>query len=94
MVRLALVSRPAEESEMRLAEQMGVTDIVSILPGRSTTPQQKQDPVWEYFPFVHLRKQVEDAGLTLSVIESIAISNRITLGYPVETKTWTSFANP
>ena len=82
MVRLALVSRPPEESEMRLAGQMGVTDIVSILPDRSTTPQEEQGSVWEYGPFIDIRKQVEDAGLTLSVIESIPISNRITLGLP------------
>ena len=74
MVRLALVSRPPEESEMRLAGQMGVTDIVSILPDRSTTPQEEQGSVWEYGPFIDIRKQVEDAGLTLSVIESIPIS--------------------
>jgi mannonate dehydratase len=67
---------------MRLAQQMGVTDIVSILPGRSPIPQQEQEPAWEYLPLVDLRKRVEDAGLTLSVIESIAISNRITLGLP------------
>jgi mannonate dehydratase len=31
---------------------------------------------------MHLRKRVEDAGLTLSVIESIPISDRIKLGLP------------
>ena len=81
-LRLALVSRPPDDSEIRLARQMGVSDIVSILPGRSTTPQHEQGPVWEYSPLVRIREQVENAGATLSVIESIAISNRITLGLP------------
>lgn len=81
-MRIALVSRPPAESEMRLAKQIGVTDIVSILPGFSPLPQKEQGPVWEYLPLLRLRKQVEDAGLTLSVIESIPISDRITLGLP------------
>lgn len=81
-MRIALVSRPIDESEMRLAKQMGVTDIVSVLPGQSPLPAREQGPVWEYLPLLRLRKQVEDAGLSLSVIESIPISDRITLGLP------------
>jgi mannonate dehydratase len=81
-MKLALVSRPLKESEMRLAKQLGVTDIVSVLPGHSPLPNREQESVWEYLPLVRLRKQVEDAGLTLSVIESIPISDRITLGLP------------
>jgi len=81
-MRIALVSRPIDESEMRLAKQMGVTDIVSVLPGHSPLPAREQGPVWEYLPLVRLRTQVEDAGLALSVIESIPISDRITLALP------------
>jgi mannonate dehydratase len=82
MIRLALVSRPPDAAEMRLARQLGVTDIVSILPGRTPFPEKEQGPVWQYEDFVRLRKEVENAGLTLSVIESIPISDRITLGLP------------
>ncbi len=81
-MRIALAVRPPDESQMRLAKQMGVTDIVSILAGYSPLPQKEQGPVWEFLPLLRLRKQVEDAGLTLSVIESIPISDRITLGLP------------
>lgn len=81
-MRIAIVSRPPNEFEMRLAKQMGVTDIVGALPGVSILPERVQGPVWEYLPLLHLRQQVEDAGLTLAVIESIPISDRITLGLP------------
>ena len=75
-VRIALVSRPLSESFMRLVKQIGVTDIVSALP------EEGQGPVWEFLPLLHLRKRVEDAGLNLSVIETIPISDRIKLGLP------------
>jgi mannonate dehydratase len=75
-MRIALVSRPLSESTLRLAKQIGVTDIVSALP------KEERGPVWEFLPLLHLRKKVEDAGLTLSVIEAIPVSDRIKLGLP------------
>ena len=81
-MRIAIVSRPPDESEMRLARQIGVSDIVGVLPNRSPLPEREQGPVWEYLEFVQTRQQVENAGLALSVIESIPISDRITLGLP------------
>lgn len=81
-MRIAYVSRPLSEADMRLARQMGATDIVTTLPGTSLHPAREQGPAWEYLPLLHLRQQVEDAGLTLSVIEGYQLSDRITLGLP------------
>ena len=67
---------PPNERALRLAKQMGVTDIVSALPA------EQAGPVWELMPLIHLRKKVEEAGLRLSVIESIPITDAIKLGLP------------
>jgi len=75
-MRIALFLRSLSESNLRLARQIGVTDIVTVLP------EAQRGPVWEFLPLLQLRKRVEDAGLTLSVIESIPISDRIKLGLP------------
>lgn len=75
-MKIALASRPLSESYMRLARQLGVTDIVSTLS------KEQRGPVWEILPLLRLRKKVEDAGLTLSVIESFPLSDRIKLGLP------------
>ena len=80
-MKIALVARPPDESQLQLARQIGVTDIVGAIPGVSIFPQREQ-VLWEYLPLLHLRQQVENAGLTLSVIESIPVSDRITLGLP------------
>jgi len=55
---------------------MGVTDIVSGLPA------DQAGPVWEFQSLLRLRRQVEEAGLTLSVIESIPTTEAIKLGLP------------
>ena len=75
-MRIALVLNPLTDVNMRLARQIGVTDIVAALP-----PEQR-GPVWDFMPLLQLRKRVEDAGLTLSVIESIPITDRVKLGLP------------
>ncbi len=81
-MRFALVSRPLSESDMRLARQVGVTDIVTTMPGVPMMPEREQRPAWAYLDLLHLRQQVADAGLTLSVIEGYQLSDRITLGLP------------
>lgn len=81
-MRFALVSRPLSEADMRLARQVGVTDIVTTMPGVPMTPEREQGPAWDYLDLLHLRQRVEDAGLTLSVIEGYQLSDRITLGLP------------
>lgn len=78
-MKIALVARPPKEAQLQLAVQLGVTDIVGALANVSIFPQPKQI-LWDYLPLLQLRQQVENAGLRLSVIETIPISNRITLG--------------
>ncbi|MCB0128840.1 MAG: mannonate dehydratase, partial [Caldilineaceae bacterium] len=81
-MRFALVSRPLAETDLRLARQVGVTDIVTTMPGVPMTPEREQGPAWAYLDLLRLRQQVADAGLTLSVIEGYQLSDRITLGLP------------
>ena len=82
MVRLAMVSRPLAESDLRLAKQLGMTDVVTTMTGVTMAPERIQAPGWAYLDILHLRKRVEAAGLTLSVIEGYQLSDRITLGLP------------
>ena len=82
MIRLAMVSRPLSDADMRLAKQMGMTDVVTTMPGVTMAPERVQGPAWSYVDLLHLRKRVEAAGLTLSVIEGYQLSDRITLGMP------------
>ena len=63
------------ESNLRLAKQMGVTDIVAGMP-RET----RDGRGGEFRSLLLMRKQIEDAGLVWSVIESVPISNTIKLG--------------
>jgi mannonate dehydratase len=75
MIRFA-IHCPPEPSYLRLAKQMGLTDIVT------SPPRSEPGPVQSQAAWVQLRQQVEAAGLTLSVIESIPMSDRIKLGQP------------
>lgn len=75
-MRIGLVLPGLTENNLRLATQMGVSDIVTGLPARA------EDPVWGFRELLALRKRVEDAGLTLSVIESMHIPDRVKLGLP------------
>ncbi|MEZ4730834.1 MAG: mannonate dehydratase [Caldilineaceae bacterium] len=81
-MRLAMVSRPLAEADLRLAKQMGMTDVVTTMPGVPMTPEREQGPAWTYADLLHLRQRVAAAGLTLSVIEGYQLSDRITLGLP------------
>ncbi len=73
-MRFALLPVPLDDNALRLAAQMGVTDIVS---GR---PHGDSGPVWDYLALVRWRQKVESAGLRLSVIESIHVPDSIKLG--------------
>jgi mannonate dehydratase len=77
-----MVSRPLAESDLRLAKQLGMTDVVTTMTGVTMAPERIQAPGWSYLDILHLRKRVEAAGLTLSVIEGYQLSDRITLGLP------------
>jgi mannonate dehydratase len=74
-MRIGLVLPALSESNLRLARQLGVSDIVSSL-------RLPADVVWPYEAFLQLRNRIEDAGLTLSVIESMPIPDRVKLGLP------------
>ncbi len=74
-MNLALVLRPLNEERMKLATQIGITDIVTTLPGAD-----REGPVWDYLAIVRHRKLIEDAGLRWSVVESLPISDRVKLG--------------
>jgi len=75
-MRIALVLPALTGSNLRLARQIGVTDIVAGLPtGPGGAPCSLGD-------LLALRKRVQDAGLALSVIESMPVPDRVRLGQP------------
>lgn len=81
-MKLAMVSRPLAEADLRLARQMGMTDVVTTVAGVSMAPQREQGPPLRYEDLLALRQRVEAQGLRLSVIEGYQLSDRITLGMP------------
>ena len=81
-MRLAMVSRPLAETDLRLARQMGMSDVVTTVPGVTMAPEREQGPALRYEDLLALRQRVEAAGLKLSVIEGYQLSDRITLGMP------------
>jgi len=76
-MRIGMVLPDLSDSYLKLARQMGVTDIVAVLP-----PRYRTGPVWEFMPLLALKEKIEDAGLHWTVIESLPISDRIKLGLP------------
>ena len=81
-MKIAMVSRPLADADLRLARQMGMTDVVSTVPGVTMAPEREQGPALAYEDLLEMRRRVEAAGLTLSVIEGYQLSDRITLGLP------------
>lgn len=81
-MKLAMVSRPLAEADLRLARQMGMTDVVTTVPGVTMAPERAQGPALRYEDLLALRQRVEACGLRLSVIEGYQLSDRITLGMP------------
>ena len=81
-MKLAMVSRPLDEADLRLARQMGMSDVVTTVPGVTMAPERAQGPALTYQDLLQLRQRVEAAGLRLSVIEGYQLSDRITLGLP------------
>jgi len=75
-IQIGLVLPGMDEAKLRLAKQVGVDGIVAGVPGQPT------DGVWEYLPWVALRKRIEDAGLKWLVSEGIPIPPRVKLGQP------------
>jgi len=79
-MKLAMVSRPLAETDLRLARQMGMTDVVTTVPGVTMAPEREQGPPLRYEDLLALRQRVEACGMRLSVIEGYQLSDRITLG--------------
>ncbi len=75
-MRIATHIGEPTDSKLRLARQMGLSDIVSG-PPRVESGQLPTVEDWE-----RLRRKIESHGLTLSVIESIRLSDRAMLGQP------------
>lgn len=75
-MRIALMPVPLDDSALRLAAQIGVSDVVT---GR---PVEDSGPVWDFLALLRLRQRIEAAGLRLSVIEGIPVSDNIKLGLP------------
>ena len=75
-MRIALMPVPLDDGALRLAAQIGVSDIVT---GR---PAEDSGPVWDFLALLRLRQRIEAVGLRLSVIESIPVSDNIKLGLP------------
>ena len=67
-MRIASVLTPLTESHLKLASQIGVTDIVGRYPGSDSDA------------LLTLKKQVESAGLQLSVIEGYVPLRQVVLG--------------
>jgi mannonate dehydratase len=74
-MRIGLVLPGLTETNLKLARQIGASDIVSGVPREAL-----QDGVYQFQPIVIHKKLIEDAGLTWSVIESMPISDRVKLG--------------
>jgi mannonate dehydratase len=81
-MKLAMVSRPLADADLRLAVQMGMSDVVSTVPGISMAPQREQGPALALKDLQAMQAQVQARGLRLSVIEGWQLSDRITLGLP------------
>ncbi|MGO4544702.1 mannonate dehydratase [Paenibacillus sp. 2TAB23] len=58
-----------------LAKQLGVNHAVGGLPW-----EEKHEKPWDLMPLIRMKQRYADAGLTLSVIESMPPSNEIKLG--------------
>ena len=75
-MRLSLVLNPLTDSTLRLAKQIGVTDIVGGMP------TSEKEPVWELLPLLRLKNKVADAGLDLTVMEGPPSMEKAKLGLP------------
>lgn len=68
-MRRAMVWRPLAETDLRLARQMGLSDVGTTVPGVIMAPEREQGPALQCGGLLALRQRVEAAGLKLSVIE-------------------------
>ncbi|NLT73706.1 MAG: mannonate dehydratase [Chloroflexi bacterium] len=74
-MRIGVVLPEITESYLKLARQIGCTDIVTTLRGPAGG-----EPVWGFRDLLIQRQRIEEAGLTWSVIESLPMPDCIKLG--------------
>jgi len=67
-MKIGLVLRPFSDENLRLAAQIGVTDVVASMPPGDVAQ------------LILLRNRIEDAGLRLSVIEGLVSIDKVVLG--------------
>jgi mannonate dehydratase len=75
-VRIGLVLPDLEEGTLKLARQIGATDVVTSLGAH----EGGGAGVWDFQSLLVKQRKVSDAGLCWSVIESMPISDRVKLG--------------
>jgi len=74
-MRIGIVLPDISESYLKLARQIGCTDIVTTLKGAAGAR-----PIWEYRDLIVQRQRIEDAGLKWTVVESLQPPEVIKLG--------------
>ena len=81
-MRIGLVLPRINSSTLRLATQLGVTDIVANLPGNAEGHPLRGPgtPVLEFTRLLHTKEEIEAAGLCWSVLERLQIPDRVKLG--------------
>ncbi|MBI4553067.1 MAG: mannonate dehydratase [Candidatus Latescibacteria bacterium] len=78
MIEIAEVLSPQPSPLWKLVKQAGITHVVGTLPYGDSGNEHP----WDYMPLVRLKTRYEDAGFTLSVIESSPPMDNIRLGLP------------
>jgi mannonate dehydratase len=75
-MNIAFYPIPFSDGALRLASQLGVSEIVA---GR---PEGDSGPVWDFMALLRMRQRVEAVGLKLTVLESVPVTDRVKLGLP------------
>ena len=76
MPRIGLVLPNLEEGTLKLARQIGASDIVTSLGAN----EGGGTGVWDFQKLLVQQRKIADAGLFWSVIESMPITDRVKLG--------------
>ena len=67
-MRIGLVLQPYTDENMRLAAQLGATEVVTGMPAG------------DYADLALLKSRIEDAGLRLNVLEGLVPMNEVVMG--------------
>ena len=78
-MRIGLFLHNINNQTLRLAKQIGVSDIVANASGTDPWHPLKEpdDPIVNYEALLHDKEQVSNVGLTWAVIESLRIPDRV-----------------